>query len=166
VGFELLRIHELRRRKSSINSPSFHLALPIHLKPLLTPYTQPFWASIVFYQLTITFTKISILLQYFRIFVTSGVRRACWITLSIVIAYGIWSVISAIFMCAPVPYFWNKTIQEGKCLPEQPVWFGNAALNIVTDVAILALPMPVLGKLRLPRRQKVGLMLVLGLGGV
>jgi hypothetical protein len=126
---------------------------------------QPFWASIVFYQSTLTFTKISILLQYLRIFVAQRIRRACWIVFAVVVGYGIWSVVSAIFMCTPVPYFWDKTL-NGYCLPEQPVWFGNAAMNIATDIAILVLPTPALSALKLPKKQKIGLMMVLALGGV
>ena len=127
---------------------------------------EPFWASIWFYQLTITFTKISILLQYLKIFHTGKVRRICWILFGIVVAYGIWSVISAIFMCSPIAFFWNKSLPGGYCLPEQPVWFGNAALNIATDISILILPMPTFSKLNLPKKQKIGLMMVLALGGM
>lgn len=127
---------------------------------------QPFWASIVFYQTTITVTKMSILMQYFTIFHTGKVRRACWVIIGIVVAYGMWSIITAIFMCSPVPYFWNKSIPGGRCLPEQPVWFGNGAINIATDLMILILPMPTFSKLNLPKKQKIGLMLVLSLGGM
>jgi hypothetical protein len=69
-------------------------------------------------------------------------------------------------MCRPVPYFWDKTIPNGYCLLEQPIWFGNAAINIVTDIAIPTLPMPALSTLKLPKKQEIGLMMVLALGGV
>jgi hypothetical protein len=44
------------------------------------------------------------------------------------------------------------------------VWYANAVMQIFTDVVILILPMPLLSKLHLPRRQKVGMMLVFGVG--
>lgn len=44
--------------------------------------------------------------------------------------------------------------------------FTNAGINIVTDIATAALPIPVLKSLQLPKRQKVALMAVFGLGGV
>lgn len=46
------------------------------------------------------------------------------------------------------------------------IWFFNAAFNILTDIIILALPMPVLSSLRLPIKQKIGLMFVFALGGL
>lgn len=40
----------------------------------------------------------------------------------------------------------------------------NTVLNIVTDIATTVLPLPVLRSLRLPKRQKILLMLVFGVG--
>lgn len=42
--------------------------------------------------------------------------------------------------------------------------FSNTVLNIVTDIATTVLPLPVLRTLQLPKRQKILLMLVFGLG--
>lgn len=58
--------------------------------------------------------------------------------------------------------FWNTGL-EGKCLPEV-IWYLNASLQIATDVAVVVFPMPVLGSLKLPGREKVGVMVVFGLG--
>jgi hypothetical protein len=66
----------------------------------------------------------------------------------------------------PVAYFWDKTIKGGHCMNQYAVWFTNAAVNIVTDFAIIILPMPVLRSLDLPLKQKRALMLVFALGGL
>ena len=39
-------------------------------------------------------------------------------------------------------------------------------LGIVADWAVWVVPIPVVGRLRLPRRQKIGLLGVFGLGGM
>jgi hypothetical protein len=44
--------------------------------------------------------------------------------------------------------------------------FTNAALNIVTDIAVAVLPLPVIKTLNLPRAQKLALTFVFCLGGV
>lgn len=67
-------------------------------------------------------------------------------------------------MCTPISYFWNTTTQTGHCLDRHAVWFANASLNILTDLAIFMLPMPVLHDLHLPRSQRLALMAVFGLG--
>lgn len=44
--------------------------------------------------------------------------------------------------------------------------FANASVNIITDVCTAILPLPVLKRLNLPKRQKIVLMVVFGLGGM
>lgn len=44
--------------------------------------------------------------------------------------------------------------------------FANAALNILTDCAIVILPLPILNKLNMSKRQRIALMSVFALGGV
>ena len=44
------------------------------------------------------------------------------------------------------------------------MWFLNAALQIVTDLWIVVLPMPMWAVLRLPRRQKIAVVVLFGLG--
>jgi hypothetical protein len=39
-------------------------------------------------------------------------------------------------------------------------------LNITTYIMIFAIPMPLLGQLQLPQRQKIGLMFVFGFGAL
>jgi hypothetical protein len=126
-------------------------------------FTQGFYFSILSYNLSLTFTKISILLLYLRIFKTSRTRYGCYILLGIVIAYGTWLFFSSLFPCMPVAYFWDKQI-SGHCLPRMAVWFLNAALNIITDIAIFILPLRVVSALSLPRGQKIGLYFIFALG--
>jgi hypothetical protein len=84
-------------------------------------------------------------------------------SIGVIIVYGLWSVFSTAFMCTPVAYFWDHSI-GGHCLSRLGVWFANASLNIVTDVVICLMPVPVLNKLRLPRKQKYALIAVFCLG--
>ena len=44
--------------------------------------------------------------------------------------------------------------------------FANAGMNIATDITIGLLPLPVLKQLQLPKRQRIALMWVFGLGGL
>jgi hypothetical protein len=79
---------------------------------------------------------------------------------------GLWMTLSGFLFCAPVHYFWDVSgkVRSDHCLPEGPVWFTNAGIQIATDIIILILPMPLLWKLQMPRRQKYGVVAVFGLG--
>ncbi|KAF7185066.1 Satratoxin biosynthesis SC1 cluster protein 4 [Pseudocercospora fuligena] len=124
------------------------------------------WTSIIIYNLGLTSTKMSILLQYQRIFPQKRFRIANWIMMGIVISYALWRFFSAIFACVPVQAYWDISITSKTCLPRATVSFASAGLNIAIDIAITILPLPLLNKLELPKRQKRILMAVFCLGGV
>ena len=73
------------------------------------------WWSIIAYKMALTFTKLSFILQYLRVFVDRGTRRACWIMLIIIAGFGVTNLICSIITCLPIPYFWDKSIQGGHC---------------------------------------------------
>ncbi|KAF8846925.1 hypothetical protein BDZ45DRAFT_682215 [Acephala macrosclerotiorum] len=122
------------------------------------------WVAIICYNISLSATKISIILQYMRVFVGRRIQLVCWIVLGIVIAYFIQAILTAIWTCVPISAFWNLS-EEGNCINKKFLWFFNAAFNILTDLIIITLPMPALSTLRLPLRQKIGLMGVFALGG-
>ncbi|CAG8909659.1 unnamed protein product [Penicillium egyptiacum] len=123
-----------------------------------------FWASVPIYQTSLISTKMSILLQYKRVFSTPRMRRACWLLIGFLGAYGTWTIISAWANCVPLAKFWDPTV-PGFCLDKKALWFSNSAIHILTDILILIYPMPVLKSLQLPRKQKFALMAVFALGG-
>ena len=88
----------------------------------ITTSMKPFWASIVIYNLALFLTKISILLQYLRIFPYRLFRILCLSLMAFIFAWSCWTVIGAIFFCRPVEFFWDKTIPDGKCFSQWIVW--------------------------------------------
>lgn len=118
------------------------------------------------YNLTLTATKMSILTQYLRVFAVPRFRNVCFVVMGFVVLYGLWTLLGSIFLCFPVDYFWDKTIVNGRCLNQEAIWFSNATVNIVQDMAILFLPIVVLKRLPIPSRQKKALIVVFALGGV
>lgn len=128
---------------------------------------QYMYINMIFYQLSLFFTKISFLLQYLRIFPTKKMRLAIWIVFGIVIVYGAWTVFSMVFFCTPIEAYWKSDSNvKARCFKASQLWLVNGALNIFTDLLIITLPLPGLKALMLPRGQKLGLMLVFLLGGV
>ncbi|KAJ6188491.1 hypothetical protein N7519_003399 [Penicillium mononematosum] len=123
-----------------------------------------FWASVPIYQTSLISTKMSILLQYKRVFSTPRMRQACWLLIGFLAAYGTWTIISAWANCVPLAKFWDPTV-PGFCLDKKALWFSNSAIHILTDILILIYPMPVLKSLQLPRKQKFALMAIFALGG-
>lgn len=111
-------------------------------------------------------TKLSVLLQFLRFFVTSKTRRACWALAWLVGVYGGVIFVVSIYSCHPIAFFWNKSIRGGSCIDLLAFWYTNAIFNIVTDIAVVTLPIHVLRTLQVPRQQKWALMVIFALGGL
>ena len=136
--------------------------MSLHL--INTNALQAFWASLIVYYLSLGLTKSSILLQYYRVFPTRKFQLACWGLFAVVVGYTIWTVFGSIFACVPVQAFWTK--EKARCIDQFAMWFTNAAINISTDFATILLPMPVIRRLQLGKRQKSALIGIFGVGGL
>ncbi|KAL6233034.1 hypothetical protein BDW75DRAFT_242426 [Aspergillus navahoensis] len=139
------------------NDALSHHELQLQLKSL--------WAAIPMYNASLLSTKISLLLQYLRIFPSYKFRILCYIVMGVVIAYSTWAIVSGFVNCVPVAKFWDREL-PGNCLSFEALWFFNASMNIATDLILLILPMPLITQLQLPKRQKLALMGVFALGGL
>jgi len=103
------------------------------------------------------------LVLYLRLLpMMSKYRLTVTISLCIIPIIALWLVLSSFMFCIPASDFWSPASQQ-RCLP-QSLWFLNAALQIATDMWIVFLPMPVLVRLKLPKRHKFAVVMVFGLG--
>ena len=89
-------------------------------------------------------------------------RRFRQTSIIIGIAVFIWLVLNELllwFQCRPVAYQWDKNIKGGHCLDTNLlIYFATAPLDIATNIAILALPMPYLWNLQMPWSRKLATM--------
>lgn len=111
-------------------------------------------------------TKTSILIFYLRLAKNTQkvLRMASWATLGVVNLAGTVLTLMNIFQCKPIAAAWSPLEGSSRCIPLLTEFICAAPVNIVTDLAILALPIPVLTGMRLPPRQKTILVLTFGLG--
>ena len=141
------------------------------------------YKAIPVYLAGLTFTKLSILLQYMRLFQGKTIHRIIIGMLVFVAAYGesfaflqntlganaiqtgTWSITGSLLICYPVHYFWDRK-GTARCMNHEAKWFSDATVSIITDLILLSIPMPFLKGLNLPHRQKVGLIAVFALGGL
>ncbi|KAF6815024.1 pth11-like integral membrane protein [Colletotrichum plurivorum] len=107
--------------------------------------------------------KCTFLLQYRRVFPLPPFQRLCDIFLAFIVAFGITQVISLTLACIPLRSLWDFTV-PGKCFDLLSWWYVGSSINLLTDLAILCMPVPLLRTVRLPIRQKIVLMSTFGLG--
>jgi fucose permease len=111
-------------------------------------------------------TKTSILVFYLRLSKDTQkvLRFTSWLTLIIVNLAGTILTLLNIFQCRPIDSAWDTWNDDDQCIPLLTEFICAAPINIITDLAILALPIPVLTSMRLPTRTKTILILTFGLG--
>jgi len=114
---------------------------------------QSLFASEVIYNLSQIITKISILLQYRRIFRDDFTRRLSLGMLLYLVAWGITQEFLVGFACIPVSIF--DPTRAGKCIETIIVWYLTSVMNIVTDFIIFLTPMKAIKNLQLQTRQKI-----------
>jgi len=111
-------------------------------------------------------TKTSILVFYLTLSKSQRVFR--WFTIAtlvVVNAAGVALTALNIFQCHPVDaVFKDPQPSSATCTDIVTLYLSSAPVNIITDLAILFLPMPVLTGMRLPRKQKIILIITFSFG--
>ncbi|KAF2033405.1 hypothetical protein EK21DRAFT_98141 [Setomelanomma holmii] len=131
---------------------------------IMTISKNLFW-SIIFYNLALMFIKVSIILQYQRIFTLREMRLPLQLAMGICVGWGIATFFTSVFTCVPVAAYWRILEKaNATCMRDEDLWFSNAAINIFTDLMVAVLPVKVIWGLHIPRNQKIALVGILTIG--
>ena len=139
---------------------------PLH--SLLTPIQTGVVRGYL-YILGLTLAKLSLLLFLYRIFrVDSTFRVLSWILGTILAIWTTVSLLLCIFACRPIKASWVLSVQldPRTTCPIKAYEVNNihGICNIITDFALLILPAPMVFKLRVNGKKKLGLVVVFGTG--
>ncbi|KUJ21268.1 uncharacterized protein LY89DRAFT_577423, partial [Mollisia scopiformis] len=124
------------------------------------------WLGELVYVLLITIVKCSVLSMYRRIFPTRVVQLGTMVLGVIVAMWFLATTLAFIFQCFPVSKAWNPAITTGSCIDKEKFFLGNSIPNILTDLAILCLPVYEVYHLQIIKARKIGLLFVFLLGGL
>jgi hypothetical protein len=111
-------------------------------------------------------TKTSILLFYLNLAKNERIFKwATLATLAVVNLAGLALTFLNVFQCSPVSAAFKTPVPDtDHCQYIVVLYLSSAPVNIITDLAILFLPMPILTGMRLPRKQKIILIITFGFG--
>ncbi|MCJ1350343.1 MAG: hypothetical protein MMC33_000324 [Icmadophila ericetorum] len=119
----------------------------------------------ILWALANTAVKISILHLYITIFPKPVFQKFVYATMGLVGGFCLVVVISGLTICRPFEYFYNKSI-EGSCGNQTTLVLASCIINLLVDVIIICLPMPLLWGLQMGRHKKIGLCVIFGLGTI
>ncbi|KIX94462.1 uncharacterized protein Z520_09848 [Fonsecaea multimorphosa CBS 102226] len=126
------------------------------------------YAFAILYNPSLMLTKTSIIVFFLSVMSkdVDPVFKWCnWLTLAVVNIAGTALTFFNIFQCSPVAAgYLYPTPENARCTDIVTLYLSSAPLNIITDIALLFLPMPILTGMRLPRKQKIILIATFSFG--
>lgn len=105
------------------------------------------------------------LLFYIRVFSVSKLKPVFWVTFSLNITICFAICVAALTICQPISYAYNPT-PGGHCGNILALQTFTAYWNLLADVTVVVLPMPILWSLKITTQKKIGLSIVMGMGTV
>lgn len=121
---------------------------------------QPIWAA------ANTAVKFSILYLYTTLFPSQRFRYTCYATMAVSMGYFLSVLMETFLLCKPVRFNWDKTILGPCDANSLTAYIIAGTINLVIDIVVVVLPMPVLWSLHLSWPKKLGIMSMFSLGGV
>ncbi|PVI01621.1 hypothetical protein DM02DRAFT_627521 [Periconia macrospinosa] len=86
--------------------------------------------------------------------------------MGISLCYLISVLLETFLLCKPVAFNWDKTIPTGTCDKNSNIAYTLAGtINVVIDIIVVIMPMPMLWQLHMPFTKKVGVIAMFSLGG-
>jgi uncharacterized membrane protein len=98
-----------------------------------------------------------------RIFCVRWFRIAAYITTVLSVMWALGTIIMILTICQPLPKFWNYAM-PGKCGDLVNILLLFGALDVVLDVIIMLLPIPMVYQLQMPFANKIGLAAIFAMG--
>lgn len=118
------------------------------------------------YNLYTLFIKLSILCFYLRFSIDRALRTAVYVVMFVAVGYTIPNAFLFLYICNRTAFYWDWTIPNGACINQQAAFDSANIMSMITDFAILLLPIWMLRPLRVPVVKKIGILLILTAGGL
>lgn len=110
-------------------------------------------------------TKISVCLTYLRIFPSRTSKLFCYSAIPYEIGWGLATFFAYLFQCVPIQSYWFPTqYPNRRCVDQAVLLYATAALNNLSDFLIPPRPIRDLWKVRLPFKQRIGLIIMFTIG--
>jgi hypothetical protein len=118
------------------------------------------------YVTALSLTKISILFFYLKVFPGRGFRYCVYALIALNLSYAIVFDLLLAFQCHPIQGAWRSWdgTFEAKCISINILGWTAAAINILLDLAVIALPLPELFRLSMSMKKKVQIVMMFAVG--
>lgn len=119
--------------------------------------------SDVVWTFSLLLSRASMLLLYSKLFNDTYMALASRITMAFTITWALPTILINFLICQPFSATWTPG-GDDRCGDRIALFTSTAVLNLISDLAVVVLPLPHLYRLRLPKLTKLGLAIVMSLG--
>ncbi|KAF2443255.1 hypothetical protein P171DRAFT_433553 [Karstenula rhodostoma CBS 690.94] len=123
-------------------------------------------ATTVLYSPALAFAKMSFLCFYLNINPDQTFHIGVYITMFVVIGSCVGVVVSLLAACTPFAKNIDVALKEGECINKASLYIATGVLNIITDIMVLVLPIPMVVGLQMVRSRKIMLILLFSIGSI
>lgn len=111
--------------------------------------------------------KLSIMHLYLRIFPNKDFRYIVYGVMALTISYWGGTIVPILLLCSPGAYLWDQQGNVNRtCLNVSAVCLSASVINLILDIVVLGLPMPLLWTLQMPLSKRIAVMGVFSMGVV
>lgn len=133
---------------------------------LLTLPKISYVSTVIYAPLTLV-VKMSLLLVLARIYRPFRGVIAVYVILAMNTVYYITILFVKAFACTPISTYWKVASEINRsCLDRSAVIVADSVISVVSDIAILILPVIFTWPLKMPILAKIKVITILGLGGI
>ncbi|KAI1372871.1 hypothetical protein F4677DRAFT_431002 [Hypoxylon crocopeplum] len=125
-------------------------------------FMKNLYIYMIFWSMGVFSVKVGILMFYWRVFHTKPFRISAIAVGSFSLFIFMTNFFTFTFQCTPVESFWKGTPED--CIEQHVFYLASAIINVIGDVAVLALPLPVVWRLHTSRSKKLSLSFLFLLG--
>lgn len=120
----------------------------------------------VAFPVVVSLIKIAIVAFYMEIFPSSRFNKASWALIAFISAGALATLLTGVFSCHPVAYFWDKDLKPGSCYSELVTNAVGAGLGIAQDILLVVLPAFQVSQVQIKKKQKIYVIGMFVLGGL
>lgn len=116
------------------------------------------------YGIGLGLVKCSLCLTISRVFFVDPYRMASYVAFGFSVAWTLVVVLNSLLICKPISMFWGEITPGGQCGNQNAAFAAVGIMDVLVDLAILIIPLPMIFKLQMPTANKFALALVFVLG--
>ena len=109
------------------------------------------------------------MLLILRIFCSVERDVGYWLTQFLIAVNGIFYTLFffvPIFLCSPRSKIWTPELPYGRCLNINALYIASAVFNMLSDIAMLSVPIYLIWNLQMSIRRKIGVSTIFLTGGL